>query len=165
LIVALAIRSVKWMRGTVVVPFAEVKYRWQIVFSVVGGYDGPMTVHTVDRIVCPACSAELAVSDSFCRRCGMPTSLRHVRGNPLALAAARRDPLDSRWVVLGLLMILGPFALPLLYKSRAFRLPMKAVLTVAVLTIAVAAIWLTLYLIGRIVEPLQELWQGAFGGR
>ena len=132
-------------------------------FSVVCGYEDAMTVHTVDRIVCPACSAELVVSDCFCRHCGMPTSLRQVSGNPQALAAARRDPLDSRWVVLGLLMILGPFALPLLYKSRAFRLPMKLVLTVVVLTIAVAAIWLTLYLIGRIAEPLKELWQGAFG--
>lgn len=123
-----------------------------------------MTVHTVDRIVCPACSAELAVTDSFCRHCGMPTSLRHQSGDPLALEAARRDPLDSRWVVLGLLMILGPFALPLLYKSRAFRLPMKLVLTVAVLAIAVAAVWLTLYLIGRIVEPLREMWRSLYGG-
>jgi len=88
----------------------------------------------------------------------MPTSLRRASDDPLAAVETRRDPLDSPWVVLGTLFVLGPFALPLLCKSRAFRWPMKVVLTVAVLCIAVAAVWLTLYLIGQIVAPFKELW-------
>ena len=119
-----------------------------------------MTGHTVQSIVCPACTAGLDLRDQFCRHCGMPTSLRSARGEQLAIGAEnRRDPLDSPWVVLGLLLfVLGPFALPFLYKSRAFSMPMKIFLTVVVMVIAVIAVWVTLYLIGRIVAPIQEAW-------
>jgi hypothetical protein len=90
----------------------------------------------------------------------MPTSLRRASGGPLASdVRARRDPLDSPWVVLGLLLfVLGPFALPFLYRSRAFGLPMKIVLTVVVCAIAAFAVWITLYLIGQIAAPVKELW-------
>ena len=55
--------------------------------------------------------------------------------------------------------MLGPFALPLLYKSRAFNPLMKIVLTVVVAAIAVFAVWVILYYLGQIVEPLKEVWQ------
>jgi hypothetical protein len=123
-----------------------------------------MSVPTVTHVICPACSAALDVEDHFCRRCGMPTSLRHASGGPLASEkSALRDPLDSPWVVLGLLLcVLGPFALPLLYRSRAFGLPMKMVLTALVCGIAAFAVWITLYLIGQIAAPVQELWQETY---
>jgi hypothetical protein len=72
----------------------------------------------------------------------------------------RENPIDSPWVVLALLLlVLGPFALPFLYKSRAFNLPVKIVLTVVVVAIAVVAIWVTLYALGTIVAPIEEVWR------
>jgi MFS superfamily sulfate permease-like transporter len=115
-----------------------------------------MVVHTVKSIVCPACRAEFDVSDHFCRYCGVPASLRYASGDQVALQAARQDPLDSPWVVLGLLFVLGPLAFPFLYRSRAFRWPVKLALAIVVLMIAAVAIWVTLHLIGWIVGTLQE---------
>jgi hypothetical protein len=41
--------------------------------------------------------------------------------------------IDNRWVVLGLLFgVLGPLAIPLLWRSRAFTWPWKIILSVAV---------------------------------
>ncbi len=117
-----------------------------------------MVVHTVQTVVCPACRAELDVRDQFCRHCGVPASLRSASGGQLALEAARQDPLDSRWVVLGLLFVLGPLAFLFLYRSRAFKWPAKCVLAVLVLAISAIAIWVTLHLIGRVMEPLEEAW-------
>jgi hypothetical protein len=116
--------------------------------------------HTVEEIVCPACTAVLDVKDQFCRHCGMPTSLREARGALLGVGGpVRANPIDSPWVVLALLLCaLGPFALPLLYKSRAFSLPVKILLTVVVLAIAVLAVWITLHLLGQIVAPIKEVW-------
>jgi hypothetical protein len=120
-----------------------------------------MAVNAVENIVCPACSAVLDVGDQFCRHCGTPTSLRHASGAHLAVGGpVRENPLDSPWVVLGLLLfVLGPFALPLLYKSRAFNVPVKMALTVAVLLIAVVAVWVTLYLIGQAVDQFTPIWE------
>ena len=106
---------------------------------------------------------ELDVRDQFCRHCGMPASLRYAGEGQLALEAARQDPLDNRGVVLGLLFVLGPLAFVFLYRSRAFKWPAKMVLAVLVLAIAAVAIWVTLHLMGRIVEPLEEAWRQMHG--
>jgi len=119
-----------------------------------------MVASTIESIVCPACTAVLDVKDPFCRHCGMPTSIRDASGAQLGVGGpVRENPIDSPWVVLALLLFaLGPFALPLLYKSRAFNLPVKIVLTVVVVAIAVFAVWVTLYLLGEIVAPIKEVW-------
>jgi len=119
-----------------------------------------VVAHTIEDIVCPACTAVVHVRDQFCRHCGMPTSLREASGVPLGVGGpVRENPIDSPWVVLALLLfVLGPFALPLLYKSRAFNLPVKILLTVVVVAIAVFAVWITLHLLGEIVAPIKELW-------
>ena len=62
-------------------------------------------------------------------------------------------------VIVVLAGLTGPFAIPLLYKSRAFNLPVKIVLTLVVIAIAVFAVWFTLHQLGKIVAPLKELWQ------
>jgi len=117
-----------------------------------------LAMDAVKQIVCRVCSAEIDVADSFCRHCGTPTTGR----GDLAIAAdtrSRATPIDSPWVVLGLLFfVLGPFALPVLYKSRAFNTPVKIALTIVVLIIAVVAVWVTLYLVGQVTTTLKEAW-------
>ena len=49
---------------------------------------------------------------------------------------------ESPWVVLPLLfVVLGPFALPLLWRSRRFTRPWKTALSVVVVGITLFAVW------------------------
>jgi RsiW-degrading membrane proteinase PrsW (M82 family) len=61
-------------------------------------------------------------------------------------------------VVLTLLfLVLGPLALPLLWRSRRFTLRWKIVLTVIVAGITVYVLWQVWYVLNQAMGPLQEL--------
>ncbi len=81
---------------------------------------------------------------------------------PASLASAVKPPswLESPVVVLlGLFVLFGPLALPLLWRSRRFTRAWKIGLTVAVLLATFVAIWYSAELLKKALDPLQELRQ------
>jgi len=128
-----------------------------------------MNAQAIEQIECFHCTTALDVDDNFCRNCGTPTVGGDFSGSLSVASIGRPKPLDNPLVILGLLFfVLGPFALPLLYKSRAFPTAVKILLTIIVLIIAVAAVWVTLYFMRQFLAPLKQFWQewqelGTFG--
>jgi hypothetical protein len=81
------------------------------------------------EIICRRCRAVLEATDDYCHNCGGPTA---------NLAARKPSWSESPWVILPLLfLILGPLALPLLWRSRRFTTSWKSILTVVVTGITV----------------------------
>ena len=99
-----------------------------------------------ETTVCHQCYTALDATDNYCRHCGVTTA--HGAGlldGDRRAASFRDQPApapsfqpvkwsESPWVVLPLLfLILGPLALPLLWRSRRFTLVWKGILTVVML--------------------------------
>ena len=101
------------------------------------------------EVVCHKCRTAISASDNYCRHCGMPT------GAGLAGLAAWWE---SPWVVLPLLfLVLGPFALPLLWRSRRFTRPWKTALSVIVVGIPVLVVWQVGHALNQALAPLLDL--------
>jgi len=68
---------------------------------------------------CAGCDEAMDLTDRFCRHCG--------------LAKGKASPLHHRpWVVIGMLFfVIGPLALPMLWKSESFSRNQKVVISVA----------------------------------
>jgi len=65
---------------------------------------------------------------------------------------------ESPWFVLAMLfLVLGPLALPLLWRSRRFTRPWKIVLSVIVIGVTVYVVWRIWFLFNRALAPLLEL--------
>jgi hypothetical protein len=135
--------------------------------------DFPMGATEIQKIVCPGCSALLSVRDNYCRCCGAPLSNRigdaaGVRPVPSAPHAPTEVVLhragdlprasDSRAVVLLMLFfVLGPFALPMLWRSRGFSPQWKAVLSAVVIGVTAILFFLLWFVIAKTLEPLSRL--------
>ncbi len=107
-----------------------------------------MDVVDVQQVVCQNCYALADVADRYCRCCGLPMSDRashRPAGQPFSplprsltqqlvwTGLGPRRASDSRAVVLVMLfLVLGPLALPLLWRSRGFSRRWKILLTVIV---------------------------------
>jgi ribosomal protein L40E len=105
--------------------------------------------------LCRQCTATLDADDNYCRRCGTPTAW----GVKLGVAVDGRRPVawESPWVVLPLLFfVLGPLALPLLWRSRRFTLLWKWVLTVIITALTVFFVLTTWIALERTLAPLQK---------
>ena len=110
----------------------------------------------IRTILCWRCSGEVDVPDRFCRHCG--ASLRH---SPPSTVSAN-GLVDSRIGVLVLLfVVLGPLALPILWRSNRFSRSQKVILSVLVLVVTVAAIVGLWYVIHLTLAELQKLNLGA----
>jgi hypothetical protein len=126
-----------------------------------------MTAVDVQKIVCPRCAALMDVSDRYCRQCGEPTSC-HTPPPPIA---ARTPPqaaifpptglarvTENPWVVLSMLfLVAGPFALPLLWRSRAFSQGSKIVLTMLVLTLTAFILFMGWFVMAKLLDPMYQL--------
>ncbi len=119
---------------------------------------------TPAKIVCRRCYKILDAGDNFCRHCGTPANgqgdLPDVIGVGRLPGAGVRPPgwSESPWTVLPMLfLVLGPLALPMLWRSRHFSLPWKNVLTLLVIALTIFVIWRIWALFGLILAPLQEL--------
>ncbi len=121
----------------------------------------------IEKIVCPRCHAMLDVVDNFCRHCGAATG-DNANGpaapttQPVSYVPApshkRADWSESRWAVLTMLfLVLGPVALPMLWRSRQFTPLWKILLTLLVLGLTAAIVWLLWYVVVITLAPLQEL--------
>jgi ribosomal protein L40E len=124
----------------------------------------------IKATVCPRCHAVLDITDNYCRHCGAASVNLAAQpdGGRAAAAVVARAALapfaqqpswsESPWVVLPLLfLILGPFALPLLWRSRRFTLLWKGVLTVITVCVTVFLIWSVWFSVNQALAPLREL--------
>jgi len=122
-----------------------------------------MTVYEVEKIVCRRCHAVLDVGDRFCRVCGAPTEGPIDPPLPNTARSARDRPprvADNPATILFLLFaVLGPLALPLLWRSRRIATPWKIILTLLVALVTAAVVGLLWYMIQMFIEPLKELRQ------
>ena len=126
-----------------------------------------MSNSATPNIVCCRCRAVLDATDNYCRRCGAATANvaalpGHRESHQLGGTPTRWS--ESPWVILPLLfLILGPFAIPLLWRSRQFTTPWKYVLTVLVVVITVFCCWKIWALFKQALALTPEL-QKALGG-
>jgi len=67
--------------------------------------------------------------------------------------------LDTRWGVWLLLASLGPFAFPVLWRSRRFTRAGKVLVTLLVSALTVLLVWALYVVILMLVRTLQELHQ------
>ncbi len=117
----------------------------------------------IEKTVCPQCFAVLEAGDSFCRHCGGSLGAEEAASRQFTQVAAKEPPaprgmMESRWVVLAMLfLVLGPLALPLLWRSREFTTRWKAMLTAIVVGITAGALWKISHDLNQALKPLQEL--------
>jgi hypothetical protein len=112
-----------------------------------------MSEPTTAETICRRCKAVLDPADNYCRRCGTAT----VESAGLPMGERPSGWSESPWVVLPLLfVVLGPLALPLLWRSRQFTLVWKCVLTVLVAGLTVYLLCGVWQLSQAIVAPLRE---------
>ena len=113
----------------------------------------------IERIVCPRCCAVLDASDNFCRHCGQPTRESAAgRSGQIATTARKSNWAESRAMVFVMLfVVLGPLALPLLWRSREFSLVWKIVLTVVMVALTALILYLIWYVIDKLLEVLGQL--------
>jgi hypothetical protein len=112
------------------------------------------------RPVCRQCTAVLDADDNYCRRCGAATAV----GIRLGISPAARQPAvwESPWVILPLLFfVLGPLALPLLWRSRRFTLLWKGILTALVIGLTVMLVWTTWVAMEQAMGPLRKALDGS----
>ncbi len=79
-------------------------------------------------VSCSACGGMIDAPDRFCRHCGRP------RGRPVA--AWYHRPL---WILVLAFTVLGPFALPLVWRSPVMDRPTKWILCALILIATVLA--------------------------
>lgn len=103
-----------------------------------------MASESVTTFVCPACTAEVRAGARRCLRCGADLVMAPGTGGE---DAAGRQPsrglVDTRWFVLLVTFgALAGFGLPLLWVSRGFSWPAKALWTVVILLYTALLLWL-----------------------
>ena len=122
----------------------------------------------IEKIVCRQCYAVLDAADNYCRHCGRatPNLIAGAESGPAAAIEARLvEPatrptkgVESPWIVLPMLfLILGPLAIPMLWRSRQFSVLWKIVLTVVVIGMTAVVLWMIWELYQRALAPLKEL--------
>ncbi len=134
---------------------------------------GPERSEAVTRTACRQCFELLDVGDNFCRYCGAMTEagVAMVKigklPSPASLQPREKPP---SWaenpvvVLLALFAVLGPFALPMLWRSRRFTRGWKIGLSVAVLLVTIAIcryIWYIWQAVGTQIKALKQALQQA----
>jgi hypothetical protein len=118
----------------------------------------------MEKFNCPFCRAEIDVEDKYCRNCGVrlkpvePGEYAQVQVVPEP-KTVRMSPADNPvFVLIMLFFVLGPFALPMLWRSRAFTQRWKWIWTVSMIVFTLLLCWLIYHiLVKMILEPLQQL--------
>ena len=104
----------------------------------------------------------LDVSDNFCRRCGAAAAGDSgAVAAPVEVAATPKSKgTDNPWVVLLMLfVVLGPLALPMLWRSRGFSPLWKTLLTLVMVGVTALVVFLMWLLIVKPLEPLLKALQ------
>jgi ribosomal protein L40E len=105
------------------------------------------------KVVCRQCAAAIDADDNYCRRCGSPTPCGVTLG--VSAGVTRPATWESPWVILPLILfVLGPLALPLLWRSRQFTSFWKILVTVLVTVVAVLLIAMSWVYTRQALSPL-----------
>lgn len=121
-----------------------------------------MKARSIESILCHACGREVGADDNQCRRCGV--SLRSAAEGARHAAnreapAKWREMIDHRWVVLLLLFgVMGPLAIPILWKSRGFSVLGKILLSVAVTIYIAALAWCAWLAVKSAYDQIKDLY-------
>ena len=107
----------------------------------------------------------LKITNVFLRPCGTP--LVNMAGNSRPLDHSEPDrsgrPAESSqrhsMVVAGVVLLLGPLALPMLWRSRRLPNAWKIILTTLVLAVTLLIVSLLWYVFYKSLEPLRQLKQ------
>jgi hypothetical protein len=124
----------------------------------------------VPKIVCQRCRAALDAEDNYCRRCGTPTAnLAGASGGagaaffgagPANSSRQRSAWWDHPWFVVAMLfLVIGPLALPMLWRSHRFTQGWKIVLTVLVTILTVwlcSRVWIAMQQTVATLDELQK---------
>jgi len=125
-----------------------------------------MSTPAIQKILCLKCHAVLDAADNYCRHCGEPTVIMAESGNARPRSLTHRDDsasrpigfLESPWMILPLIfLVLGPLALPLLWRSRQFSFFWKNVLTVITLVYTVLLIVSVWFSVQEAMKSFREL--------
>jgi len=123
-----------------------------------------MNATEVRSIVCPRCSTQIDVCDNFCPHCGgavrefVPLPPGHAPISKEKAIASRTKLCDNPWFVLSLMFLaLGPFALPLLWRSRGFSPFWKTLLTVVMLAFTALLVFAIWFIVTQSQNILDEL--------
>jgi RNA polymerase subunit RPABC4/transcription elongation factor Spt4 len=112
-----------------------------------------MNAPVVAQIACHRCKAALDAGDNFCRHCGAS-----------AHSATQSSIWNNLCVMLAMLfLVAGPFALPMLWRSRRYSLTWKYVLTFLVIAEAVLVVWLIWYILHLAFAPLSQALKEGLG--
>lgn len=115
-----------------------------------------MTDPVLTTPICRRCRAVLDADDNYCRRCGMPTGMD--RQDPAPATSDSKKHWESPWVIVGLLLaVIGPFALPLVWRSRRFSFLWKYILTVVSVCQTILVVWLLWFIMHLTVVSLSKL--------
>lgn len=115
-----------------------------------------MSSSEIEKIVCWQCQAVLDLGDHYCRHCGAPTSRPATPRDSGATLAPRAG--ESRLVILLMLfVVLGPLALPMLWRCRCFSTVWKLILTALVLGATLAIVWFAWFAFQAVLVPLREV--------
>lgn len=99
---------------------------------------------------CPQCASQADPADNFCRHCGYALSLGQ---------SSPRVPwyYQPGVIILLGLFILGPFVLPLIWKSPALSRPVKIWLSAGIILYTAALIYGTWLLASLMLEHVREV--------
>ncbi len=117
----------------------------------------------IEKTVCRQCYAVLDLGDSFCRHCGAPLGAgvenpeTRAEAEPDRSARPAKRPEGHGMMLAGLLLLLGPLALPVLWRSRRFPTAWKIILTAVMLAVMVLIVGLMWYVSYKSLEPLRQL--------
>ncbi len=97
----------------------------------------------VQELACRHCGKVAPLESDVCPHCGGVFNSRRESSEPSTLRQSVADAIDNPWVVIGLLFgVMGPLAIPVLWRSRGFTWPMKIALSIAVCVYTTLLAWL-----------------------
>ena len=101
---------------------------------------------------CPMCEVPIGAAAKFCSNCGMPL------GKGTSQAASKPKWYYNVWFTLFLLFfVLGPLALPLVWKNPKFPKPVKIVLTVLMVVFCFVFVQLVIHLYSAVSDHFDRL--------
>jgi hypothetical protein len=109
-----------------------------------------MSVSEIEKIVCHRCHAVLDLGDNYCRHCGAPTSAS------IPPPAGPRLGESRLLILIMLFAVLGPLALPMLWRCRCFSRTWKTILTLLVLGATLAVFGLLWYSVQSVFATLTK---------
>lgn len=121
-------------------------------------------VYVVEHVVCPQCGQELPVDVHDCPTCDRSRPAATPRGDRPAKQPARgpQVPIEDSPMLMALMLFfgIGPLALPMLWRGRAYSTGGKIVLTIAVFGLMILIAWLIWFVYVYQITPLiDELWR------